>query len=70
MRRENLSVAERALKLKYDTTAALNAPMARILPGAVIAIIEDQAAIIAALAEQVRRLEHMMDLGDCDEQAG
>jgi hypothetical protein len=52
-----MNLSERALKLKYDTFAALNAPMAKILPGPVVRIIEEQAAILAELAEAVRQLE-------------
>lgn len=52
-----MNLSERALKLKFDTAAALNAPMAKMLPGPVVRIIEEQAAILAELAEAVRRLE-------------
>lgn len=52
-----MNLSERALKLKYDTAAALNSPMAKMLPGPVVHIIEEQAAILAELAEAVRRME-------------
>lgn len=53
---DGYNLSERALRLKYDTAAALNAPMARLLPGPVVKIIEEQAAIIAEMAEALRQI--------------
>lgn len=61
-----MDLSQRALLLKYNTTAALNSPMARMLPGPVVKIIEDQAAIIAEMAEAIRQLAGLLDLDEGD----
>ncbi len=62
-----MDIVKRALSLKYDTAAALSSPMARMLPWAVIRIIEEQAELVADLAEVVVKLQVRMDMGECDE---
>lgn len=65
-----MNLSERALRLRIDTAAALNLPMVRMLPGPVVRVFEEQAAVLAELAEQVRRLELLMDLGGADDHEG
>jgi hypothetical protein len=67
MSAEKMNLSERALHLKFDTVEALAAPMARLLPGPVMRIVKEQAEVLAALAEQVRRLECLIDVGEADE---
>ena len=58
-----MNTAQRALRLKMNTYAALSSGAARFLPPAVLSLIEEQAAVVAQLAHDVHRLESLMDIG-------
>ena len=64
-----MDIAQRALRLKYNTWEALNSPMARLLPAPVLELFAEQAAVIAEMAESIRLLAGMMDLDAEDEHA-
>lgn len=53
---ERDELSERALRLKLDVSSVLNHPSARILPAAVVRLIDEQASIVAALAAEVHDL--------------
>jgi hypothetical protein len=54
----------RAETLEVQTLAALDAPMARILPEAVRGILARQADLIRDMARAIERLESLIDIGD------
>jgi hypothetical protein len=54
----------RAETLEVQTLAALDAPMARILPEAVRGILARQADLIRDMARAIERLENLVDIGD------
>jgi hypothetical protein len=66
-----MNLEKRAAGLNVQTLAALDAPMARVLPVAVRSILARQAALIADLCIVVERLEQLIDLGiDEDDEHG
>jgi hypothetical protein len=66
---DQLNLMERALRLKYNTGAALDTGAARFLPAVVVALIQEQAEIIALLAHDLRRVESLIDIGGDDGEA-